>query len=156
RDGLKDLVRVIRENDIRSVALPPLGCGNGRLEWEQVRHEIESALAELTDVEILVYAPTDAYQNTRKRTGVEELTPARALMAGLIRRYEVLGNDCTNLEVHKLAWFLHRAIATLQLPDPLKLRFVADKYGPYADQLRHLLNALDGSYLHCDRRLSDA
>jgi hypothetical protein len=33
---------------------------------------------------------------------------------------------------------------------------VADKYGPYSERLRHLLNALDGSYLHCERRLSDA
>src|SRR4051812_20435899 len=40
RDGLADLVRVIKENGIRSVALPPLGCGNGGLEWSQVRSEI--------------------------------------------------------------------------------------------------------------------
>jgi hypothetical protein len=44
----------------------------------------------------------------------------------------------------------------LNLQDPLDLRFAADKYGPYSDRLRHLLNALDGSYLHCDKRLSDA
>ena len=38
----------------------------------------------------------------------------------------------------------------------MELQFVADKYGPYSDRLRHLLNGLDGSYLHCDKRLSDA
>jgi len=42
------------------------------------------------------------------------------------------------------------------MDDPLDLRFVADKYGPYSDRLRHLLNGLDGSYLHCDKRLGDA
>jgi O-acetyl-ADP-ribose deacetylase (regulator of RNase III) len=156
REGLKDLVRVIRQNNIRSVALPPLGCGNGGLEWSQVRREIDAALADLSGVEVTVYAPTSAYQNAPKREGVLELTPARALIAGLVRRYAVLGLECTNLEVQKLAWFLHRWIVRLQLPDPLKLRFRADKYGPYADALRHLLNGLDGSYLHCEKRLADA
>src|SRR6266511_1485355 len=52
REGLKDLVRVLRENDIHSVALPPLGCGNGGLEWSQVRREIESALAEVPEVDV--------------------------------------------------------------------------------------------------------
>ena len=42
------------------------------------------------------------------------------------------------------------------MDDPLDLRFVADRYGPYAQRLTHLLNGLDGSYLHCDKRLADA
>lgn len=156
REGLKDLVQVIREHGIRSIALPPLGCGNGGLEWTQVRSEIEAAADEMPDVDVSVFEPTEAYQNTPKRAGVEELTPARALIAELVRRYAVLGLECTNLEVHKLAWFLHRVIGVLKLPDPLDLRFAADKYGPYADRLRHLLNGLDGSYLHCEKRLADA
>lgn len=156
RDGLKDLTRVVRSHRIKSLALPPLGCGNGGLEWTQVRREIEAAMADLADVDVVVYEPTDVYQNAPKRGGLESLTPARALIAELVRRYEVLGLDCTNLEVQKLAWFLHRAIETQHLPDPLKLDFAANMYGPYADRLRHLLDGLDGSYLHCEKRLSDA
>jgi O-acetyl-ADP-ribose deacetylase (regulator of RNase III) len=56
-DGLQDLVRVIREKNIHSVALPALGCGNGGLDWAVVRREIESALAGLDDVEVNVYEP---------------------------------------------------------------------------------------------------
>lgn len=156
REGLRDLVRVVRENHIRSLALPPLGCGSGGLEWSQVRREIESALSELQDVDVTVYEPTSAYQNAPKREGLEELTPARALIAELVRRYEVLGLECTNLEVQKLAWFLQRVILDLKVADPLGLEFAANRYGPYAERLRHLLNGLDGSYLHCERRLSDA
>jgi O-acetyl-ADP-ribose deacetylase (regulator of RNase III) len=156
RDGLEDLVRVSCELDIRSIALPPLGCGNGGLEWRDVRPMIESAFSELPEVEVTVYEPTEAYQNAPKRAGLEKLTPARALIAELVRRYSVLGLDCTILEVQKLAYFLQRAIRRLDLPDPLDLRFAADKYGPYADRLRHLLNGLDGSYLHAEKRLSDA
>jgi hypothetical protein len=122
----------------------------------QVRREIELAVADLSAVDVTVFEPSAAYQNAPKRGGVEELTPARALVAELVRRYLVLGIDCTNLEVQKLAWFLRRSLAALALPDPLNLEFKADKYGPYADRLRHLLDNLDGSYLHCEKRLSDA
>jgi O-acetyl-ADP-ribose deacetylase (regulator of RNase III) len=155
-EGLRDLKRVIAEHDIRSIALPPLGAGNGGLDWREVRPEIEHALGDLEGVEVLVYEPTDKYQNVAKRVGVQELTPARALMAEMIRRYWVLGIECTYLEVQKLGWFLERTINTLGIKDPLNLQFVADKYGPYSDRLRHLLDGLDGTYLHCDKRLSDA
>ena len=156
RDGSLDLRRVIELKGIRSIAIPPLGCGNGGLDWNDVRPAIESALKDFTDVDIVVYEPTAKYQNEPKRRGVLELTPARALIAELVRRYWVLGIECTYLEVQKLAWFLERSIKTLGLADPLHLQFKADKYGPYSDRLRHLLNALDGSYLHCAKRLSDA
>ncbi len=156
RDGLRDLVRVVAEKNIRSIALPPLGCGAGGLEWTQVRREIEMAMSDLSGVDVIVYEPTSKYQNAPKREGVEELTPARALIAELVRRYGELGLECSNLEVQKLAWFLQRAAKRLQLDDPLGLHFAANKYGPYSDQLRHLLNGLDGSYLHCEKRLADA
>ncbi len=156
KDGLVALKTVIIEKKIRSVALPPLGCGNGGLKWNVVRPLIETALGELPEVEVIVYEPTPKYQNVAKRQGVEKLTPARALIAEAVRRYWVLGIECTLLETQKLAWFLERSIKRMGLQDPLDLRFVADRYGPYAHRLTHLLNALDGSYLHCDKRLADA
>ena len=156
RDGLSDLVQVIRQLQIQSIALPPLGCGNGGLDWYVVRREIESALDAIPDVDVLVYEPTDIYQNTRKVKGVKTLTVPRALIAELIRRYEILGLGCTNLEVQKLAWFVSREINLCGLKDELALQFSANRYGPYADRLRHLLDTMDGSYLHCERRLADA
>jgi O-acetyl-ADP-ribose deacetylase (regulator of RNase III) len=156
RSGLEDLIRVIKEKGIRSVAVPPLGSGNGGLDWTVVRSVIESALANLPEVEILIYSPTRTYQNVSKKEGLDKLTPARALITELVRRYAILGLECTNLEVQKLAWFLQKSVLALGLKDPLDLRFTASKYGPYAERLRHLLNALDGSYLHCGKRLSDA
>lgn len=117
---------------------------------------IEAALGDLPGVDVLVYEPTAAYQNVTKTTGKEELTPARAIIAEMVRRYEVMGFDCSILEVQKLGWVLTRVIAKLGLADPLKLNFVANRYGPYADNLRHLLDNLDGSYLHSEKRLADA
>lgn len=156
REGLGDLQRIVRERGIASIALPPLGCGNGGLKWQAVRGEIETALSTLEGVDVLVFEPTAEYMAAPKRRGVEELTPARALIAEMVRRYSVLELECTNLEVHKLAYFLQRMIVSVGVDNPFRLAFVADKYGPYADKLRHLLNALDGSYLHCRKRLADA
>jgi hypothetical protein len=144
------------DRGIRSVALPPLGSGNGGLHWGEVRARIVSALSDLPDVNIIIYEPTKRYQNVTKSLGVEQLTPARALVAELIRRYWILGIECTLLEVHKLAYVLERVIEVTGGKNPLDLRFAANKYGPHAPRLNHLLNALDGSYLHCDKRLSDA
>lgn len=154
--GLAALKDVIREKHIRSIAIPPLGCGNGGLDWKVVRPLIETALSDLENLEIIVYEPTQRYQNVAKKQGVETLTPARALVAEMVRRYWVLGIECTLLETQKLAWFLERTIKRMGLSDPLDLGFVADRYGPYANRLMHLLNGLDGSYLHCDKRLADA
>jgi O-acetyl-ADP-ribose deacetylase (regulator of RNase III) len=153
--GLEDLKRVIVENGIRSIAIPPLGSGNGGLNWSDVRKKIEAALAALP-IRVVVYEPTSKYQNVAKRTGVEKLTPSRALVAELVRRYWILGIECSLLEVQKLSYFLERSIEILGLKNPLDLRFEADRYGPYASRLTHLLNGLDGSYLHCDKRLGDA
>jgi O-acetyl-ADP-ribose deacetylase (regulator of RNase III) len=154
--GLKDLREVIVKHGIRSIAIPPLGCGDGGLDWSVVRGMIERELADLPGVEILVYEPTSRYQNVAKRHGVQKLTPARALIAEAIRRYWIQGIECTLLEVQKLAWFLERSIASRGLENPLNLQFRADRYGPYADRLRHLLDSMDGSYLHCEKRLADA
>lgn len=156
RSGLLDLARVIRELKIRSVALPPLGCGNGGLQWSLVRREIVAALSDIADVDVVVYEPTDVYQNAPKRSGLEGLTPARALILEMIRQYSALGLDCTHLEVQKLAWFVCRALRHFGLQDPLDLKFGANRFGPYSDRLKHLLDGLDGSYLHCEKRLSDA
>jgi O-acetyl-ADP-ribose deacetylase (regulator of RNase III) len=154
--GLEDLKRVIVDKKIKSVAIPPLGSGNGGLNWDDVRPRIEAALATLNDVKVIIYEPTDEYQNVSKRSGVEKLTPARALVAELVRRYWILGIECSLLEIQKLAYFLERSIEKLGLHNPLDLRFQADKYGPYAPRLTHLLDGLDGSYLHCGKRISDA
>jgi hypothetical protein len=154
-EGLTDLRRFIIENDIKSIAIPPLGSGNGGLEWQAVKVKIEKKLADLTDVEILVFEPTIKYQNLAKKSVVEALTPARALVAELVRRYSILGMECSLLEIQKLAWFLQRVIEAKNLNNELKLNFVANNYGPYANNLEHLLNKLDGSYLKSDKRIPD-
>jgi len=154
-EGLTDLRHFIKENQIKSIAIPPLGAGNGGLEWQEVKPKIERALADLADVEIWVFEPTAKYQNVAKKSGVNKLTPARALIAELVRRYWILGMECSLLEIQKLAWFLQRVVEAQGLNNVLNLKFKANNYGPYANNLDHLLNALDGSYLKSDKRIPD-
>lgn len=88
---------------------------------------------------------------------IPPLTPASAMLAELVRRYWVLGMECSMLEIQKLGWFLQRSIERYSpQDDPLDFHFVAHKYGPYANELGRLLDSLDGSYLHCEKRISDA
>lgn len=156
RDGLADLVKVIHQKGIRSIAVPPLGCGNGGLDWRDVRPLIENALAGIPDLDVKVYAPISHYLTTPKSEGVEKLTAARAMVAELLRRYSILGMECSYLEIQKLAWFLDRSLDLLHAPNPMRLHFQPNKYGPYADELRHLLNAMDGSYLRSEKRIADS
>ena len=55
--GLEDLVRVLNERAVKSVAVPPLGCGLGGLDWAVVRPRIEKAAEALADTRVLVYEP---------------------------------------------------------------------------------------------------
>ncbi|AIY37256.1 macro domain-containing protein [Acinetobacter baumannii] len=154
-DGLQDLKKFIIDHQVKSIAIPPLGAGNGGLEWSRVKSKIETELSDLEYVDILIFEPTTQYQNVAKKIGVSQLTPARAMIAELVRRYWVLGIECSLLEIQKLAWFLQRVIEQKQLPNELKLNFQANYYGPYASNLDHLLNAMDGSYLKSDKRIPD-
>ncbi|WP_158811628.1 macro domain-containing protein [Beijerinckia sp. L45] len=155
--GLCALKAFIAQQNIGSIAVPPLGSGNGGLDWAEVKPIIERILGSVdTTVSITIYEPTSKYQNVSKRVGVEKLTPSRALIAELVRRYWILGIECSLLEIQKLAYFLEHTIASVGAKNELDLRFTPNRYGPYAHRLTHLLNGLDGSYLHCDKRLADA
>lgn len=141
--GLDELVAVIQQLGIQSVAMPPLGSGNGGLQWSIVKPLILQKIASLPHVAFSIYEPSDeAYQVPRQRVGeVPKLTTLRALVLNAMLRYKELGYELTILEIQKLVYLLQR------LGLPFGLQFERHKYGPYADNLRHVLNALDGYYL---------
>ena len=141
--GLQSLAKVIRERKIKSIAVPPLGCGNGGLNWRDVLPCIEAAFLELPDVHALVFAPEGAPSPARMRIGTKppSMTPARAALLGLLRLYGLPGYHVTMLEIQKLAYFLQQA------GERLKLRFVRGSYGPYAENLNFVLQRLEGHYI---------
>jgi O-acetyl-ADP-ribose deacetylase (regulator of RNase III) len=60
RAGLKDLIGQVERLGIRAIAIPPLGCGNGGLEWGEVRPLIEDAFAGTPDVDVRLFGPQGA------------------------------------------------------------------------------------------------
>lgn len=140
--GLKALVEEIQVRGIKSIAVPPLGCGNGGLDWAVVRPLIVSALTPLSDVRILVYAPAGApaAEQMPVRTPRPEMTVARALFVKSIDQYSRLAYRLTLLEIQKLAYFLQEA------GEPLRLKYEAGHYGPFAPNLNKVLERIEGHF----------
>jgi O-acetyl-ADP-ribose deacetylase (regulator of RNase III) len=148
--GLSDLVEQVRALSIESVAIPPLGCGQGGLDWSEVRPLIEGAFASLPHVRVILYAPAGAPAASEMldRRSTPAMTAARAAVLALMGRYRSTGYDyrLSLVEIQKLAYFLQTA------GEPLRLKFEAHHYGPYADNLRKSLRHMEG---HLIRGIGD-
>ncbi|MBN1458251.1 MAG: macro domain-containing protein [Armatimonadetes bacterium] len=143
--GLDALVAEIRSRGIKSIALPPLGSGLGGLNWGLVRARIQAALDTVPDVDVVVFEPRSEPedQHTAKPGRPPEMTAGRATLVALMERYlaGLMDTSVSLLEVHKLLYFMQEA------SQPLRLRFVPGPYGPYAENLRHVLRAVDGYFV---------
>jgi O-acetyl-ADP-ribose deacetylase (regulator of RNase III) len=141
--GLPALIEEVRRLQITSIAVPPLGCGNGGLDWRDVRPLIETAFAEVPEVRVLLFAPKGAPEATAMPINTQRpnMTPGRAAVVAVMSRYAVVGYSLTLLEVQKLLYFLQEAGEDLKMP------FAKAAYGPYADTLRHVLDKMDGHFI---------
>ena len=140
--GLNALVAEVQQRGIRSIAIPPLGCGLGGLHWDTVRAMIEQAFVSLPDVQVLLFEPVGAPEAKAMpvRTERPKLTVARALFIRLMDQYVSQAYRLTLLEIQKLAYFLQEA------GQPLKLKYQAGHYGPYAPNLNKVLETLERHY----------
>jgi O-acetyl-ADP-ribose deacetylase (regulator of RNase III) len=138
--GLCALVAEIKRLGIKSIAVPPLGCGNGGLNWTDVRPRIVRAFQEVPEVRVLLFAPRGAPDADQMpiRTRRPNMTPSRALLVKLMEQYGNLAYRLTLLEVHKLAYFLQEA------GEPLKLKYEKGHYGPFAANLNKVLERIEG------------
>ncbi len=139
--GLKALAKDVVKLKIRSVAVPPLGSGLGGLHWPDVRARIEDALGSVNDLKVIVYEPKGAPDVVKSRD-VPNMTPGRAALVALMDRYlsGLMDPFVSLLEVHKLMYFMQEA------GQPLKLNYTKARYGPYAENLRHVLNKVEGHF----------
>lgn len=145
RDGLVDLVAQITQLRIRSIAIPPLGCGNGGLDWDDVRPLIVAAFAELPDVDARLFAPSGAPdpKTMEVNTSKPRMTLARAAIVKALDAYVHVGYGLGKLEVQKLVYFMQ--LVGVSFP---RIVFVKEKYGPYSETLRHALENMEGHYIH--------
>ena len=142
--GLIALSEELKKGEIKSIAIPPLGCGNGGLNWNSVKQLIEKYLSSFTDIEITLYEPSEAVKEMlkgEKINKVSKLTPARAMLIYALFYYESMGETSSLFVANKLAWFLQR------MGENLKLKFDASHYGPYSVQVAHLLHNVNGKYI---------
>lgn len=140
-EGLQDLVDVIKERNIQSIAIPPLGAGNGGLNWSKVTVLLEKYLQNI-NCEVQIYQPTNEIKEVLKKERVK-LTPARAMLLAMLYELVRNGEIVSEFAAEKIAYFLQRFGGQ----DAFKLDFKPNFYGPYSGKVRHVLYYLNGSYI---------
>ncbi len=140
--GLARLVEEVRAREVRSIAVPPLGCGNGGLDWNLVRPLIETAFEALPDVRVLLYAPTGTPDAASMAPAAKapRMTLNAALTIRMLARYSVVDLEFSQLELQKLAYFFQEA------GEPLRLKFEAQKFGPAAREIYPMLRRWEGHW----------
>jgi O-acetyl-ADP-ribose deacetylase (regulator of RNase III) len=136
--GLQALVEALKRHRISSVALPPLGCGNGGLSWEDVRPLIEKHLRGLSDVRVTVLEPVESRERPEHRTPAFPMTYPRAVMLRAFGELEIYFDGCFDrISLQKLVYFLQ------VLGVPFGLSFKRNLFGPYSEALRKALLTLE-------------
>ncbi len=145
QEGLDALIEEVRKLKIKSIAIPPLGCGLGGLSWKQVKPMIEKAFEVLPEVQVFLYEPAGApaIEKMVKEKKPPKMTVGRAALLALMNRYlEALMDPFVSLlEIHKLMYFMQES------GEKLRLRYTKATYGPYAQNLRHVLNEIEGYFI---------
>ena len=139
--GLKDLLHIIETKKITSIAIPPLGAGNGGLDWSKVKALLEQYLANV-NCDVFIYQPDFIVQEVLKKERVQ-LTPARAMLLAVLFHLVKNGEFVSEFAAEKIAYFLQRFGAK----ETFKLDFQPNFYGPYSGKVKHVLYYLNGSYI---------
>ena len=139
--GLKELVKEIQQRHIKSIAIPPLGAGNGGLDWEKVKVLMEKNLGDV-DSEVYIYQPNGVIQEALKKERVK-LTPARAMLLSVLFELVKNGEFVSEFAAEKVAYFLQRFGGG----DVFKLDFKKNFYGPYSGKVKRVLFYLNGSHI---------
>jgi O-acetyl-ADP-ribose deacetylase (regulator of RNase III) len=153
--GLAALVRDVQSRSITSIAVPPLGCGNGGLVWADVKPLIIQAFEALPDVTVILFEPAGApltetikaetikAEMMKLGTAKPQMSPARAALLCLIDLYTQSGYRASRIEIQKLAYFLKVAGE----PALQKLDYQRWHFGPYAHNLGHSLQHMEGHFI---------
>lgn len=150
--GLVYLVERIERWEVQSLAVPPLGCGNGELEWRVVGPVIYERLAQL-DIPVAMYAPfgTPLVQleesfllgqlellRTDQAPPEFKVTPAAVALVEVLARLESnpLAPSIGRIAFQKLAYF------ATQTEIPTGLHFERGSYGPFSRGLKNVITRL--------------
>src|SRR5262249_45407365 len=89
------------------------------------------------------YPPSNVPEPSKMKINTKkpDLTRARAILLNLLDAYRIPGYKLTKLEIQKLAYFLQ------ETGEMMRLRYTKEQFGPYADNLNHVLELLEGHYI---------
>ncbi|MDR3260084.1 MAG: macro domain-containing protein [Fusobacteriaceae bacterium] len=139
--GLNDLIEVIKKYSIKSIAIPPLGAGNGGLNWATVKKMIEDKLSPL-DIKVYIYEPTKEIKEYLKNERVK-LTDSRAMLLFVLYDLVGQGEFVSEFSSEKVCYFLQKFGAKKYF----NLNYEPKYYGPYSGTVKRLLYVLNGSYI---------
>ena len=141
-NGLDDLITIIEKYSIKSIAIPPLGSGLGGLDWKMVKKLIEKKLKNI-NCTVILFEPLEQKIEKSITKEIPKMTAGRAALIGLMDRYlqGLMEAFISLIEVHKLMYFKQES------GEELRLKYKKAQFGPYADNLRHVLNTIEGHFI---------
>ena len=156
--GLKMLTEKYKEWGIESIAIPPLGCGNGQLLWEAVGPLIYKYVSRW-DIPIKMYAPygtpseqikieflskiISLKENGTGKSILQKLNPAWVALAEVVYRIE---KQVYHMPVGRTIFQKIAYVATA-LGLPTGLTHVRSSYGPYCRELDEVKKRLSNASL---------
>lgn len=133
--GLDDFIDQVLKLQIKSVAMPPLGCGNGGLDWREVKALLTEKLTPLEDVDFVVFAPHEEMQS---QAGGMKMTFERAVLLKAFNELAVYFDGClTRITMQKIAYFLQ------EIGVGFGLEFNRNEFGPYSAALRDAFESME-------------
>jgi O-acetyl-ADP-ribose deacetylase (regulator of RNase III) len=138
-DGLDDFIIQLQKLNIKTVALPPLGCGNGGLDWTEVKMLLEEKLSFVDDIDFYIYGPKeDISIPEHESIPSSEMTKARAILVKTISELELyFGGYLTRISLQKIVYFLQ------VMGFDYGMSFSRNTHGPYSEELHEAFKAMD-------------
>lgn len=132
--GLDELVKIIKEYNITSIAIPPLGSGNGGLIWSDVKREIIKRLKDISDkTDIYVYEPSQNYKPT---ITIEPKLSLSALILMQIK-FKLKKERFDKIGLQKTAYFMNI------LSNTEFFHFEKAQYGPFAHSIEVIIKNIN-------------
>ncbi|BEP28830.1 type II toxin-antitoxin system antitoxin DNA ADP-ribosyl glycohydrolase DarG [Helicovermis profundi] len=124
KEGLEELAKLIIEEKIKSIAIPPLGSGNGGLIWSEVRILIEEKLSAVADsVKIIIYEPSQNYTSKVSRE------PNLSLSSLVLMQIKLNLEKFDKIRLQKTVYFMNL------FSGENYFKFSKYKYGPYDNSI---------------------
>jgi uncharacterized protein YwgA/O-acetyl-ADP-ribose deacetylase (regulator of RNase III) len=162
--GMRILTEKYKEWDIKSIAIPPLGCGNGQLLWEAVGPIIYKYVSKW-DIPVKMYAPygtpaaqlTPEYllnniQTKRVSNNSRVLTKIKSSWLVLVEIIYRIEQQRYHVPVGRTIFQKIVYVAT-SLGLPTELDYIKGSYGPYSRELKEVKKKLANAGLIQEKKL---